>query len=644
MRRALGCPVSRFAWVTVAAVGLSAGGLVAQDEKFATVFAFSAKAVDGPLTEDQLLKAGGTDRLRPRANGVTVYHLYVKNATEEDASFVVEVNGGAVATATVADIPAGKWKRVTFAPTPAAPPAAVVPPAPGVPAPEPNPAGKELPARGGAFPLAFRLLDKDRKPLNAAISSELKAAIVVADPATYVSEGTRQATVRSDSARVTLRFGPPLNPDMVPQPVLAPAQLKLSFPRFGNAPDLTVRDAFTRRTLSADGSTPTLSALVGGYGRSVLAHVAVDGVERAFAYRVTPTATGDKQFEKLDKPAARVFPTTAEVTAAVTKPVAAFPVRVEVDNAKAGDRLELHVRRRGATEDETEVIRLGGPRQERVWVQPGESQGLAFGTRSRDWVYPLSLVDVRGKIEVVPVLKPNGVGAADTSPLSLVVDDTPPDVTALRFTNLVKDRQLLKGNPLRVTATVRDLDCPVAKAVFLLGTPGEDGKPTPTAVTVVGTRVPTDPADDFADPLSGEWTAALPLPTDKRGELTLWVRATDDAGNTGLSEPKRIEIVDAPPPKPPAPKPGAIRGVVCYAERPQPGMTVKLVADGKHKGETTTDDKGRFTFDKLPAGAYQVTTTRTDYSTGLAGLADVAVEPGATTKPLVTLKRLPPPK
>ena len=635
--------MSRFRWLVCAAVGFWAGGSVAQDGKPATVFAFSTQALDGNLTEEQLLKAGGSDRLRPRANGVTVYHLYVKNDTAEDASFVVEVNGGAVATATVADVEAGKWKRVKFGTATPSPAPVVPPPAPGLPAPEPIPAGKELAAKDGTFPLAFRLLDKDRKPLKAAIKSELKAAVTLAEPSSYVVEGERKATVTRDLARVTFGFGPPksTDKDMKPLPVEMPAKLRLSFPRSGNDPKLFTRDSLSSLTLSAETPAPTLSALLGGYGSTLLAHVAVDGVERAFVYKVAPTVTGDKQFTKLNDSAARVFPASGEVV--VTKPVAAFPVRVEVDNAKAGDQLELHVRRRGAADSETEVIKLGGPRAERMWVEPGEAkgQGLAFATKSRDWVYPLNLTDARGKIEVIPVLKPNAISFAATTPLELVVDDTPPDVTAIRFTNLVEDKQLEKGKPLRVSATVRDLDTGVAKTLFLLGQPGEDGKPTPDAVKVVGVRVPTNPKDK-PDPLASVWTAALPLPADKRGELTLWVSATDDAGNAGLSEPKRIELVDAPPPVPPGSKPGKIAGVVCFAERPQPGMTVILEADGKPKGTSKTDDKGRFTFDKLPPGAYKATTARTDFSTGLAAAADVAVEPGLTAKPLLTLKKVPP--
>ena len=631
--------MSRFRWLVCAAVGFSAGGSVAQDGKPATVFAFSTQALDGNLTEAQLLKAGGSDRLRPRANGVTVYHLYVKNDTAEAASFVVEINGGAVASAAVADVETGKWKRVKFGTAAPAPAPVVPPPAPGLPAPEPIPAGKELTAKDGTFPLEFRLLDKDRKPLKAAIKSELKAAVTLAEPSSYVIEGERKATVIRDLARVTFGFGPPksADKDMKPLPVETPAKLRLSFPRYGNDPKLFTRDSLSSFTLSAETPAPTLSALLGGYGSTLLAHVAVDGVERAFVYKVAPTATGGKQFTKLTEPAARAFPATGDV--AVTKPVTAFPVRVEVDNATAGDRLELHVRRRGAGDSETEVVKLGGPRDERVWVEAGEAkgQGLVFATKSRDWVYPLNLFDARGKIEVIPVLKPD----AATVPLALVVDDTPPDVTAIRFTNLVEDKQLEKGKPLRVSATVRDLDTGVAKTLFLLGQPGEDGKPTPDAVKVVGVRVPTNPKDK-PDPLASVWAAALPLPADKRGELTLWVSATDDAGNAGLSEPKRIELVDAVPPVPPGSKPGKIAGVVCFAERPQPGMTVILEVDGKPKGTAKTDDKGRFTFDKLPPGAYKVTTTRTDFSTGLAATADVAVEPGQTAKPLMTLKKVPP--
>jgi hypothetical protein len=602
----------------VAGVWLTAGVAPAQDRPPVLFFSTEAK--------DEVDVAGAKELkpepqvLKPWANATTVFHLYAGNPGDRERSFVVEVTGGGVAIkAPVGPIKKDQWKRVQLTKAPAPPPAPVPPPPPGTPPPEVPPPGVLLPA-GAKFDV--RLLDaEEQKPVVVDGKAVELKGVIVAVTRPVLKPTSLTAGLRNDGwAEVNLKF------DVDPRAGKAESsQVKLSFPRFGNDGGLKLRDGVYTRTLEPKDKSVELSGLVSDFKSSLLAHVAVDGVERAFRFRGTPSKTGGQQLAELTSPSAVVLPVVPALAGYVlskvaTKPVAAFQVRVEVDNPPADATLRLRIQRDGDTG--FEEVKLGGPRNDRVWLDAGDpkTQGLAFATRSTDWVYPLNLTDVRGTVTVTPVLDPKPANGEPT-PLTLVVDDAPPEVKAsdIRFTNLIENKQLVKGKPLHVSVTATDLETRVAKAVFLLGKPGEDGKPAPDAVKVSATR------KQMADDHTSEWAAAVPLPPfEKRTQVSMWVSATDEAGNTALSDVKTIEVVEAPPP---AAKPGKIAGTVTFGDRPQPGLTVTLEADGKPKGTAKTDPKGKFVFEKVPPGTYKVTTAKTDFSTGLSGAADVTVEP-----------------
>lgn len=602
-----------------------------------SVFAVSVKAVDGPLSADQFEKQVTKDDLRPRPNGSTAYHLYVWKPNKAGVTVAVEAGGKVIDTVPVDGLPAVAWSRVKFAAKPPAPAPVTPPPPPGTPAPEPTPPGAELARGESGFPVTFKLLDKDGKQVDTTDrDGKLVATVSVAAPADYLDVARRTSAPEDKIDQVTLGF-------VAKARGQRPSTLKLSFPKFGNTAGLLTRDGVYARTLTPkeklDGPDVQLKGAAAGFGGELLAHVAADGVERAFVFR---GKTGDKQLVKVDDPAVRVFPAAgAPATAAVTKPVEAFPVRVEVDNPKDVTGIELQVKRVSDTAaEEVEVVKLPGARDERVWLTVGGQEGLEFATRSRDWVHRLNLADARGRLEVTPKLVGVTPKPGDVVPLAVVVDATPPEIDPadIAFTNLTDDKLLVKGQPLRVSAVVSDRDSEVTKVTFLLGPPGEDGKPSPEAAKAVAVPTRVGTAEAAADgPYSGEWTAALAVPADKRGQdISLWVQATDRAGQTATSDPKTIVLVEGTPP---GPKPGKIEGKVVFGDRPQPGLTVNLEADGKPKGTTKTDDKGKFTFDKLPPGAYKVGTAKTDTTTGLIGGADVAVEAGATAKATVTLTK-----
>lgn len=606
------------------------------------VFAFATFATDAPFADgDALQKSAGWNRTAFRPNGSAVYHLYVFNPTNRKDTFTVELDAGFQLRATAENLAEQKWTRVKFAPAPApvpAPaPAAGAAPATPAPAVEPPLPGKLLARTATGFPITLRLLDKEGKPV---VDTESTAPADKGKPygryleATVVNPAGADGYLNFQDLRFALS-GKTAEVSLTVTPKNAqgvtPSDLKLSFPKLAAAAGPVTRDGVYHRTLTPENPKATLRGAVTEFGRAVRAEVAADGVPRAFIFEGTPVEGGGLKPGVVEARAIRVYPAAEAATAVATKPVAAFPVRVEVDNPPAGATAELRYYRDGDTaDDQKQVIPLGGPRDEQMAFDV-TADGIAVATRSKDWVKPLNLSDARGKVIVEAVLRYDDGGERKVgSALVVTVDDTPPEGVRLTFDNLKGGKQLEKGQPLRLSATADDLDTEVAKAVFFLGVPTDDGKPPADAVQVKGDRR-VDRGGEV------RWTAALPLPADKRGELTVGVIVTDSAGNSSPPEVKRIELVDAPPP---GAKPGSVEGKLTFGENPQPGQTVTLAdADGKAKDTTKTDGKGKFAFKDVPPGAYKLTAAKTDFSTGLAGATEVTVKPGEKATATIELKK-----
>ena len=223
--------------------------------------------------------------------------------------------------------------------------------------------------------------------------------------------------------------------------------------------------------------------------------------------------------------------------------------------------------------------------------------------------------------------------AKSQPPLLLTVDGTPPE----RITFLPIDRQLEKGKPLVVSASVNDPDTDVTKATFFLCKQLEDGKMPADAVKAVGSQSAKNPQ---------VWTGNLMVPADFRGEALVGVVFANQAGlATDPPKVQKVEIVDAKPPT------GVIKGIVTFGDRPQPGVAISLRdADGKEKAATITkeqgkDGKGMGTFTlSVPAGNYTVVALKKDSSTGAMGTAAVQVTADNTAeKPataIVTLNKI----
>lgn len=636
------------------AVLIANGSRAQQPDKFSrtNVFTFAPLPAPGDATEIPALPTekiedavGATAKLSLRPNAATELYLWVKNPNTGDPAkdkdeFTVEmqVAKGGPAVRTKVVIPVQTWARVRL-PKPAAPaaPAAPAPAAPAQPAaktppaaPEPPPPGTELPLVTGKSILTFRLLDRDGKeildrdgngkPYGGDYTVTLLAPTDYVDtPTVTVTPGKGEASM---TAAVTQR--PFRQPGSAVVQLLIPPQdaLKNAF----------IRDGFYRRTLTFDtrpefkGATPapsvTLSGRIENPGERVRIYVGIDGIDRAFGYTLDLTGkTPNTQIIPETKSAVRI----ARVgVPAITAPVTRYPVLVEVDNPSNDDTLELHLRPLGRGAELTEVVKLDTVRDVHVWLDTAgpKDGGLLFTTRSRDWVKPLDLSHLQGKVEVLGALRTKAGVIESPRSLILTVDGTPPE----RMTFLPIDKTLEKGKPLALAASVNDPDTDISKATFFLFKALDEGKIPADAVKAVGTQSLKNPK---------VWAADLKVPADFHGDGLVAVVFANEVGLTAEPLVQRIEIVD---PKPPM---GTIEGVITYGERLQPGVAISLRdADGKEKAGTTTDEKGRFKFVNTPVGSYRVVALKKDSSTGAAGNAPVVVVAGTTTKVEIGLAKI----
>jgi len=623
----------------------AAGGTRAQEPL--PVFGFAR----APIPETQVpeadrkaklnLTAGAELKVRP--NTGTELYLWVRNPTENDDTFFVELSGanGALNVRAKVSIPGNTWVAVPLPkaapPAPPAPPAAApaTPPAPGaappppVPAPEPPPPGMELPLNKK---ITLRLLDRDGKELREGGKGKLYAAdfgVTILQPGDYVEPGgTAEGKLARGITEVTLNVK-----QSSTEAYPGAASIQLSFPPQDARRGAIIRDGFYRRTLEFaktldKGKEPsvTLKGRIEGAGPGLLVYVGVDGIERAFKYALgTPDAEGKIQLTRVTEPAVRVS-LASPTQPIIVPPTAKFPVRIEVDNPTPGDSLEVRMKPIGAGEELTERLKIDSTRDDHAWLETaGLGGGLLFTTRSRDWVKDLNLANLQGRVQVDVVLLDQAgkerVSVPPTVPLRLIVDGTPPERIA--FLPMPNPLKLQKGKTLTLVARVEDPETEVVKATFFLAKDLDEGKMPADAIKAVGHKLASFPVFGYEEE---RWAGDLKVPDDFRGPGVVGVIFTNKAGITNaLPEVQRIEIVDAPP-KPPL---GSIEGKVEYGGRLQPGVAITLVDEnGKNKAGAVTDDKGVFKIKDVVPGHYTVLAARKDSSTGSSGSAPVTVEAG----------------
>jgi hypothetical protein len=420
------------------------------------------------------------------------------------------------------------------------------------------------------------------------------------------------------------------------------APVTLSFPPELPQLGAVIREGFYARTLTRPTDKAAVPAtILDGALENAPANfrvfVGVDGYDRAFIFQPSPKGGLEGDLNRYEEAGVRVYPAAKFAARTATAPVAAFPVRVEADNPPVGATLELRLRPARipgpppageAAKDEllrrSEVVKLGGARDEQVWLDPSGpgDGGLLVTRRSRDWVWPLDLRAVRGTHEVVAVLSEGGREVTVSAPLVVTVDDTPPE-------NVVFGpfpAKLLKDQPLPVSAAATDRETGVVKATFFVGGQLDDGTFPAGAVTVAGVRSEKD---------ATVWVADLPVPAGTRGDVVVGVVFTNQVGlATTRTARVRVQLILPPPPR------GRVEGRVLLGDRPQPDSPVTLLgADGTAKATATTDPTGKFRFEQVPPGGYSVASTKPDPTTGFTGSAPVQVRAGETAKATVSLAR-----
>ncbi len=631
-------PASRLA--VFAALLAVASPAAAQPPEFSDddVFTFTPDAGTKEVVDDlKNIKDNNSNiSLRPNAGGE--FHLYVKNPADGSKTYLVELSTepkSPLSARYKLTIDGEKWKRVRIPkPAPEAPAVAVVPataPAATSTPPAPKvelPAGQELLQGKDGFRLVLRLLTEEGKAVLGKDKRELGrvCSVGMLKPSEYLSIARPSLVVPKDKVEAA-QIRVPVS--AIAGKATGEATVQLTFPPTLNSSALVIREGVYRRTIALDDDAKVNKSVillgnVQKMGEAIRAEVSIDGIGRAFIYTSdTKGVVNNEDWQKSVKQFVRIL-----APKSVTRPTAAFPIKIEADNAPDNSSLEVQIRQ-AASQDvpgNKEIIPLKGSRQERVWIElAGKIDGgFAIANRSTDWIVPLDLSDRRGRLEITALLKIPGEVNDKFDVFTVSVDATAPE--DVKFLKL--PARHIKGTPLPVSAVLQDNDTKVVKAVFFIGELQEDGK-LPEGPKIPGKQV----VDERTKLVTLEWIGLMPLAPEKRGEITIGVAVTDEVGNT-TTETQKVELVD-----PPAPN-GIIAGKVMIGERPQPGLAVALAdAEGKPKGEATTDAFGKFKFEKVAPGAYTVKTGKTDTTTGVSGASTAVVENGKTVKPVIELKR-----
>lgn len=381
-----------------------------------------------------------------------------------------------------------------------------------------------------------------------------------------------------------------------------------------------------KRTFPAkSGSNPaTLFAenirLADGANENGVMHLDVDGFQRAFIFRTTFARRGDSLTPRRDnRPQVRWNVEPYVLAADRTL----FPI--EVDNAPPGATLDVSLGR--AAEDgsgsngfEADLSeRLPHARNQRLGFWPhGNDGALVFDAEVRDWTVTWNTSGILGaRVLRARLLDQAGTEIARAEQ-PVTIDGSAPSAARI----LDAPPKARPGAALKLLAEAVDPESGIAKVVFFVGRPHDDAIPAQAAV------VP-------ASPVSGDrsaWTATVPLPEGKKGQVAVSAQFTNGVGLTRF-ETVMVELTDAEVAEK---KHGQIRGRVLEGPRPQPNQEVILRdARGQERARTRTLADGTFRFDNLEAGNYSIFCVKPESLR--RATVPATVERGKTTFKLIEL-------
>jgi hypothetical protein len=565
-------------WASPAVIALAfclaAGQASAQPSVRIGLTSDAAKAKELPAAPDSLV-------LRP--NIEQDLYFFVNNPTAKDGKFKVSVSG----VDAEVSVAARKIEQVSFAkPAPPPPPA----PAPGAAPPAAEPKTPWVDIKDSPPSLDVRLAEVGGAELTSKkfpISLARATSYIETPKMNYDLKGGNLLTV--EVATNANFVGKPcivqvILPDMLVQGRLRPLS----------------RDYDLRGVLTKPNQKITLFAKILKLGppQKPEIHLAVDGDTNAYIFDTELKVDGPVQprseSESYRIPVPRYAPAGEK-----------FPVRVEVNNAPPGEKLQLAfgIYRDGAFEPK-QVHELTGSRDLKTRISPtGANGALLIQIEGKDWVKDVDTAGVQGErvLRVRPLKLANDATVPEGKEGKAVItfDGTPPE--DVQFVDA--PATALQGAFVPFKATGKDDDSLIQEVVFFLGKPPMDGKLPPTLDTYKATKDAKD-----------VWTANVPMPTDKKGPTLVSVLFVNGAG---LSTPASttVAVLDPAAPKPPPP-PGKIEGTLYGGTsddlRPQANLDVLLLDEkGAEKGKTKTDKEGVFVFDNVEPGKYKVTAVKT---------------------------------
>ncbi len=330
--------------------------------------------------------------------------------------------------------------------------------------------------------------------------------------------------------------------------------------------------------------------------------VEVDEFARAFRFPVPTTAV-------VRTPVPRSHAVRLRI---VAPPAGAFfgpgnspiPVELQADIPEAlmqdGSRpLEIGIdTNRDRTLQGEATVTISSDREVEFLVDPEAEEGrMGIATRVRDPQIPLPRPKLRaGRANVLAcVVLPDRVVWSE--PVEIVFDDEPPQISQVR---LVPGRRVVEGELLELSLLATDGELSGIAGVQAAWDVERRGEFTPESETVPG-----------AEQTDGRWLIRLPSDGVPPGVSNVLVRATDRAGNPSGYERVRVEVVD--PASAAALASGTrLTGQVVFgrlAKNPAAGISVQLTSEAQPRREQITDPEGRFAFDDVPPGQYELVAT-----------------------------------